>query len=157
MSGGRFKGAPDLCLGREPVRVTSPGKLLRGIRHVMGRRSPVLFGQGNDAPVRHRRNRFQGGISQDRGLHGRAVCVPGGQPQSGERDAVSGLTGCLHRGVLPPQCVLYMVSAYGKCTFASVRKTGSCLFHFLLKAEKQIVFRWDISSSITCLMWVLVF
>lgn len=50
MSGGRFKGAPDLCLGREPVRVTSPGKLLRGIRHVMGRRSPVLFGQATMRP-----------------------------------------------------------------------------------------------------------
>lgn len=29
-------------------------------------------------------------MNKRRGLHGRAVCVPGGQPQSGERDAVAG-------------------------------------------------------------------
>ena len=31
-------------------------------------------------------------MNKRRGLHGRAVCVLGGQPQSGERDAVSGST-----------------------------------------------------------------
>lgn len=67
-------------------------------------------------------------MNKRRGLHGRAVFVPGGQPQSGERDAAAGLTGCLHRGVLPPQCVLYVVSAYGKCALASVRRTGSYLW-----------------------------